>query len=104
MEDKCVDALVNEFCVEKKTLEHEKEKEEEFEKYRKYYAEKHNTDPSNIVIEKILYNEDGTVDVFYKNLAEVKVERIRRICGYLSCLDNWNDGKRAEEKDRVKHI
>lgn len=31
-------------------------------------------------------------------------ERIRRITGYLvGTLDNWNDGKRAEEHDRVKH-
>jgi len=32
-------------------------------------------------------------------------ERIRRITGYLSgSLDTWNDSKRKEEKDRVKHI
>lgn len=31
-------------------------------------------------------------------------ERIRRITGYLvGTLDRWNDGKRAEEADRVKH-
>lgn len=31
-------------------------------------------------------------------------ERIRRITGYLvGTMDKWNDGKRAEEKDRVKH-
>ena len=31
-------------------------------------------------------------------------ERIRRITGYLvGTLDRWNDGKRAEESDRVKH-
>lgn len=30
--------------------------------------------------------------------------RLRRITGYLTTtLDKWNDGKRAEEKDRVKH-
>ena len=33
-----------------------------------------------------------------------KFERIRRITGYLvGSLDNFNDAKRAEEKDRVKH-
>jgi ribonucleoside-triphosphate reductase len=33
-----------------------------------------------------------------------KFERIRRITGYLvGTLDRWNDGKQAEEKDRVKH-
>lgn len=31
-------------------------------------------------------------------------ERLRRITGYLTTtLDKWNDAKRAEEKDRVKH-
>ena len=35
----------------------------------------------------------------------VKFERIRRITGYLvGTIDRWNDGKTAEEKDRVKHI
>lgn len=34
----------------------------------------------------------------------VKFERIRRITGYLvGTLDKWNDAKRAEERDRVKH-
>ena len=34
----------------------------------------------------------------------VKFERIRRITGYLvGTLDKWNDAKKAEEKDRVKH-
>lgn len=35
----------------------------------------------------------------------VKFERIRRITGYLvGTLDRWNNGKQAEERDRVKHI
>ena len=34
----------------------------------------------------------------------VGFERIRRITGYLvGTIDRWNDAKRAEEKDRVKH-
>ena len=33
-----------------------------------------------------------------------KFERLRRITGYLvGTLDRWNDGKKAEEKARVKH-
>ena len=36
--------------------------------------------------------------------AEVGFERIRRITGYLvGTLDRFNDAKRAEEHDRVKH-
>lgn len=34
----------------------------------------------------------------------VKFERIRRVTGYLvGSLDRFNNGKRAEERDRVKH-
>lgn len=34
----------------------------------------------------------------------VPFERIRRITGYLTgSLNKWNDAKRAEERDRVKH-
>lgn len=34
----------------------------------------------------------------------VKFERIRRITGYLTGdLNTWNNGKKAELKDRVKH-
>lgn len=32
------------------------------------------------------------------------IERIRRVTGYLvGTMERWNDGKRAEEHDRVKH-
>ena len=34
----------------------------------------------------------------------VGFERIRRITGYIvGTMDKWNDAKRAEERDRVKH-
>lgn len=34
----------------------------------------------------------------------VKFERIRRVTGYLTgSLDRWNNAKRAEESQRVKH-
>lgn len=34
----------------------------------------------------------------------VLFERIRRITGYLvGTLDKWNNAKKAEERDRVKH-
>jgi anaerobic ribonucleoside-triphosphate reductase len=34
----------------------------------------------------------------------LKFERIRRITGYLvGTLDRFNNAKRAEERDRVKH-
>ena len=43
------------------------------------------------------------VDVCY-HTNKVPFERIRRITGYLvGAMDKWNNGKRAEERDRVKH-
>lgn len=43
------------------------------------------------------------VDLDYRFAAE-PFERIRRITGYLvGTMDHWNDGKTAEERDRVKH-
>lgn len=34
----------------------------------------------------------------------VKFERIRRITGYLvGTMEKWNNAKKAEERDRVKH-
>ena len=36
--------------------------------------------------------------------AGIKFQRIRRITGYLvGTLDKWNDAKKAEERERVKH-
>lgn len=43
------------------------------------------------------------VDITYK-LKPHPFERIRRITGYLvGTMDRWNDAKKAEEHDRVKH-
>lgn len=40
----------------------------------------------------------------HEELGDPKFERIRRITGYLvGTTDRWNDAKRAEERDRVKH-
>ena len=49
-------------------------------------------------------NVDGEfVDLTY-HWQTVPFERIRRITGYLvGTLDRFNDAKRAEEADRVKH-
>lgn len=49
-------------------------------------------------------NVDGEfVDLKYTYAAS-PFERIRRITGYLvGTLDRFNNGKRAEERDRVKH-
>ena len=46
---------------------------------------------------------DEEVEIEY-HLSNPTFERIRRITGYLvGTLDRWNDAKKAEEHDRVKH-
>lgn len=52
---------------------------------------------------KISLSADGRLDVEY-DVEQPKFERIRRITGYLTgTLDRWNDSKKAEELERVKH-
>lgn len=58
--------------------------------------------------DKVLQAMDVHVDGDYVDLTYhwtvVPFERIRRITGYLvGTLDRFNNGKRAEEADRVKH-
>ena len=58
--------------------------------------------------DKIISAMDIVLDGEYADITyhwqTVPFERIRRITGYLvGTLDRFNDGKRAEEADRVKH-
>lgn len=47
--------------------------------------------------------DDGELLIAYR-YPPAHFDRIRRITGYLvGTLDRWNDAKKAEEKDRVKH-
>lgn len=47
---------------------------------------------------------DGEYADIHYYLAKTPFDRIRRITGYLvGTLDRFNNAKRAEEKDRVKH-
>lgn len=74
--------------------------EEEKNAYIKYVIGKH----SDQKITQLDINLDGDyVDLKY-HFEPKNFERIRRITGYLvGTLDHWNNGKRAEERDRVKH-
>lgn len=55
--------------------------------------------PTNIYV-----NADGEFFEVGYEVREQAFERIRRITGYLvGTLDRFNDGKRAEEAERVKH-
>jgi hypothetical protein len=58
----------------------------------------------NREISEMTVKTDGDfVDLKFE-FADVPFDRIRRITGYLvGTLDRFNDGKRAEEHDRVKH-
>ncbi len=58
--------------------------------------------------DKLLSGIDIAVDGDYVDLhyhfQPVPFERIRRITGYLvGTMDRWNNAKKAEEADRVKH-
>ena len=63
-------------------------------------------------LEKKYNRKLGTLDVYVEGeyaeleftFLSVPFERIRRITGYLvGDMGKWNNGKTAEEKDRVKH-
>lgn len=78
------------------TLSHE-----EITAYIKHCTEKH----KDKRIRHININVDGDfvdLDVTFEGMP---FERIRRITGYLvGTLDRFNDAKRAEVEDRVKHM
>ena len=61
-------------------------------------------DKNHQVVDELTITVDGEyVDLNY-TLVPVPFERIRRITGYLvGTTDRWNDAKKAEERDRVKH-
>lgn len=76
-------------------------------RYSNYVVEHVNPNALIGVIEivvEVIQCADGKVDVNY-DLYNEKFERIRRITGYLvGTTDRWNNAKRAELRDRVKHI
>lgn len=71
----------------------------ELKKYIEYAREKGGKDVTEV---RLKLCDDGMVDVTFKK--NIPFERIRRITGYLTgTLDTWNDAKKSEEHDRVKH-
>ena len=73
--------------------------QEEINAYIARGKEKYHAEP-----EKLLINVCGDEVELEYHMPVVPFQRLRRITGYLvGTLDRWNDGKRAEEKDRVKH-
>ena len=65
------------------------------------YVENETHEPiKTLFIEK---TEDGKVALKY-SIGKRKFERIRRITGYLvGTIDRWNNAKKQEEHERVKH-
>lgn len=81
--------------------------QESYAKETLEYAEQQKQDESNIIdTVTVVMLDDHNADVtisFVQNKEEIN--RIRRITGYLSTsLSSWNDAKKAEERERVKHI
>ena len=75
---------------------------EEIQEYVKIIKEKY----KNEVIDEIIltFYDDGYVNIETHKHSFIPFNRIRRITGYLvGTLERFNDGKRAEERDRVKH-
>lgn len=70
---------------------------------KEYIARAHDLYPG-VEIESIDITLDGEyADITY-NFAAVRFQRIRRITGYLvGDLSRFNNAKRCEEKDRLKH-
>ena len=51
----------------------------------------------------VVIDDEGYANIEYK-VNPIPFERIRRITGYLTgTTDTWNNAKKAELKDRVKH-
>ena len=67
--------------------------------YIDWATEKYGMEPVSLEI-----HLDGEFADVKAELPDKPFERIRRITGYLvGTLDRFNNGKRSEERDRVKH-
>ena len=74
--------------------------QEEIDAYKKYITEKY---PDEI-IDEIILEFDGDDVKIETHKHSKPFSRIRRITGYLvPSMSKWNNAKRAEEHDRVKH-
>ena len=74
--------------------------EAEVQAYIDRAKEKFGVAPLSMSVEVV----DDEVNLNY-SFPAVNFTRLRRITGYLvGDLNRWNNGKRAEERDRVKHV
>lgn len=69
-----------------------------------YYVDKIKTENPDKVYKSITLKVDGDYVELISEYDSKPFDRIRRITGYLvGTLDRFNDAKRAEVEDRVKH-
>ena len=77
--------------------------EQEIQEYMKRAQEKYD---GHVVEMKITVDpeDEEYVNIDYTLDSVTPFHRLRRITGYLvGNMDRWNDAKRSEEKERVKH-
>jgi len=93
---------INEISVKGKDIDLTTEEAEKIVEY----AEKNKSEKEEIDTIIVSFCEDGKgMDLEIEYIQPHKIERIRRITGYISTtLDKFNDAKKAEVRDRVKHI
>lgn len=76
---------------------------EEVKEYVKYLVNKYPRCRFKTIELSIDQEDKEMINIKY-TMKNIPFERIRRITGYLvGTMDNWNDAKAAEERDRVKH-
>lgn len=86
--------------IMKVTVIGEQISQEEIDAYIEHSKQKY----ADKVIKEITIQVDGEFVDLKCEFETVPFERVRRITGYLvGSLDRFNDGKRAEVEDRVKH-
>ena len=91
---------VNEISVKSKDFDLTKEQAEEIIKY----SNENKQEKEDIDSITVSACEDKGMDLDIEYVQPHEIERIRRITGYISTtLDRFNDAKKAEVRDRVKH-
>lgn len=74
--------------------------ESEINNYIRYLSDRN---PGR-TLKSLQIEPDGAYVNLSYEMEPVPFERIRRITGYLvGTMDRWNNAKKAEERDRVKH-
>ena len=77
--------------------------EDEARKYVKHVLERV-PDPVTWIRIQPAKKKKDSLELYYE-YHTVKFERIRRITGYLvGTIDRWNNAKKSEESERVKHL